>query len=352
LLREALAIRREVLPADHPDIAMSLNNVAFTVEAKGSLSEAEAMFREALDISRRRLGNEHPEVATKLVNVALVLQRQRKWQEAEPSLREAIAIRRKVLGPDHPALANPLDLLADSLSGQGRNEDAVATKREAFAIALRALGEKNRETARLHSNLAWALMAQGAHAEAESIFRKLIQNGSDRQAAANGTTGLAFSLYGLRDYRAAEIAAREALELARQKPTGPSSVSALDVLGATLVAQRRFKEAEPFLREAHDIFRTTTARLRTPWYKPDVDSTLGAALAGLQKFEEAEPLLVSGYEGLRDLPDAPVTHLRTSVERLVAFYTAWGRPEQATVWRNRLSALPAVTPAAGISAVR
>jgi eukaryotic-like serine/threonine-protein kinase len=347
LLREALAIRRDVLPADHPELAMSLNNVAFTVKAKGNLAEAETMFREALEIDRRRLGNEHPEVATKLVNVALVSQDQRKWQEAEAAAREAVAIRRKVLGPDHPALANALDLLANSVGPQGRIAESVAAKREALAIAQRTHGDAHRETARLQNNLAWTLLEANAPAEAEPLFRKalpILKNSPGVGSLPRNTaTGLAFSLYGMGDYRGAEIAARDALALWRERPNDRSVVSALDVLGATLVAQGRFKEAEPLLREAHDIFAQATALPRVPWYKPDVQSALGAALAGLRRFDEAEPLLVAGYEGLRDSPVAPPAHLRVSIERLVSFYVASGRAEQAMVWRTRLNGLTATS---------
>ena len=75
-----------------------------------------------------------------------------------------------------------------------------------------------------------------------------------------------------------------------------------------------------------------------------MESALGAALAGQAKFDEAEPLLVAGYEGLRDLPDAPAGHLRTALERMVTFDVAWGRPDQAVAWRTRLNGLPAPAP--------
>jgi tetratricopeptide (TPR) repeat protein/tRNA A-37 threonylcarbamoyl transferase component Bud32 len=356
LLREALAIRREVLPPDHPEIAVSLNNVAFTVKAKGNLTEAETMFREALDIDRRRLGNDHPEVATKLVNLGLVLNDQRKFQEAEPFAREAVAIRRKVLGADHPSLANALDLLATSVGGQGRSAEAVAAKREALGIAVRLRGETHQETARLQNNLAWTLLEADAPAEAESLFRKAIPILKGAPGAGslplNSATGLAFSLYGLRDYRAAETAGREALALWRQRPNDRSVVSALLVLGATLVAQGRFKEAEPLLREAHEIYVKAGGPGRVLWYRPDVQSGLGAALTGLRRFDEAEPLLIAGYEGLRDAPVAPTAHRRASVERLVTFYAATGRADQAAVWRSRLSGMGAANAAAGSSRPR
>jgi hypothetical protein len=68
-----------------------------------------------------------------------------------------------------------------------------------------------------------------------------------------------------------------------------------------------------------------------------VQSALGAALAGQREFTRAEPLLVAGYEGLRDIPGAPRAHLQAAIERLITFYVASGRPEQAVAWRNRLT---------------
>lgn len=48
----------------------------------------------------------------------------------------------------------------------------------------------------------------------------------------NAATGLAYSLYGLRDYRAAEAAARDAIALWPQ-PRDRSAVSALNALAST-----------------------------------------------------------------------------------------------------------------------
>ena len=309
LLREALAVRREVLPPDQIRTSRCpWNNVAFVVKSKGSLAEAETMFREALDIDRRRLGNEHPEVATKLVNVTLVLQDQRKWQEAEPFAREAVAIRRKVLGPDHPALANALDQ-RQAISVRravGKRRKLPSEKLWPSPCALSGRG--HRETARLQNNLAWALYGNGAHAEAESLFRKALPalrktQGVSAPFTRIASNGLAYALYGLRDYRAAESAARESLALWRQYPNDRSVVGARNVLGASLVAQRRFKEAEPLLREAQDIYAKSTTPIRTHWYRPDMQSTLGAALAGLKEFGEPGPTApfglrrVAGFAG-------------------------------------------------------
>ena len=106
-------------------------------------------------------------------------------------------------------------------------------------------------------------------------------------------------------------------------------------LGNALTGQRRFDEAVIPLRAAHDIFEQT-APIRTPWYRPFVQSSLGAALAGTGDRAEAERLLLAGYEGLRGLPSTPPLQVRAAAERLVAFYVASGRRDEAAAWRNRL----------------
>ncbi len=74
LYREALAIRRESLPAGHPNIALSLNNLAVLLKDQGKLAEAEPLYREALAIQRDAHTPGHPSIATSLGNLA-VLQR-------------------------------------------------------------------------------------------------------------------------------------------------------------------------------------------------------------------------------------------------------------------------------------
>jgi tetratricopeptide (TPR) repeat protein len=340
LLREALAIRKEVLGPNDPQLAVSLNNVGFALQEKRELQEAEAMFREALAIDRRRLGNEHPEVAIKLVNLARLLMAQAKSESAEPLAREAVAIRRKVLGNDHPALVNALDQLAQTLEWRNPGE-SEQHGREALAIARRAFGDVHTETARLEGNLAWRLYRRGAYVEAATLYRSAIAKQRKTVGAEHPWTGvvlngLANTLNGLGDFRAAETTAREAVALYRKQPTNRQVATALLALGNALAGQGRFKDAVPHLREAYDIYEKGALQLQIPWYRPLAQSSLGAALAGIEDRAEAERLLLAGYEGLNGLPSTPPLQIRAAAERLVSFYVAAGRRDEAATWRSRL----------------
>jgi non-specific serine/threonine protein kinase/serine/threonine-protein kinase len=101
--------------------------------------------------------------------------------------------------------------------------------------------------------------------------------------------------------------------------------------------QQRYAEAEAPLREALD--RQEKRSLDT-WERYDCESMLGASLAGQGKYGDAEPLLLSGFQGLSTreatIPESNRVALEQAGERIVLLYEAWGRPEEAADWRNRL----------------
>jgi tetratricopeptide (TPR) repeat protein len=109
-------------------------------------------------------------------------------------------------------------------------------------------------------------------------------------------------------------------------------------LGVNLLQQNKPTEAEKLLREClairekkePDAIRTFNAK-----------SVLGATLLGQKRYAEAESLLVQGYEGMRqrEPPEAPPefkVRLGEAVERLVQLYDAWGKKDKAEEWRKKI----------------
>ena len=167
--------------------------------------------------------------------------------------------------------------------------------------------------------------------------------GAEHSWTGGVLNGLANSLNGLRDFRGAEAAAREAVALYRKQPTDRQIATSLLALGNALAGQGCFKEAVGPLREANDIYDKGASQLRVPWYRPLAQSSLGAALAGTGDPVEAERLLLAGYDGLRGLPSTPPMEIRAAAERLVAFYAAAGRPADAATWKNRVQGVAKVS---------
>jgi hypothetical protein len=69
LLREAVSIQEATLGASHPDLATTLNNLAFVCERTGKLDEAERGYRRAHAIAVASLSPGHPLIATSLTNL-------------------------------------------------------------------------------------------------------------------------------------------------------------------------------------------------------------------------------------------------------------------------------------------
>ena len=105
-MRRALAINEKSFGAEHPKVAIALNNLASLLQATNRLAEAEPLMRRALAIDEKSFGTEHPNVAIRLNNLAQLLQATNRLAEAEPLMRRALAIDEKSYGTEHPNVAN------------------------------------------------------------------------------------------------------------------------------------------------------------------------------------------------------------------------------------------------------
>ena len=68
--RRAVAIRELALGKDHPDVALTLNNLGNVLQAQGSYDEAKAAYARALAIYAQSLGPHHPDAALAAYNLS------------------------------------------------------------------------------------------------------------------------------------------------------------------------------------------------------------------------------------------------------------------------------------------
>src|SRR6185503_8218531 len=69
LLRDAVATQEATLGSSHPDLATTLNNLAFVCERTGKVDEAESGYRRAHAIAVASLSPGHPLIKTSLSNL-------------------------------------------------------------------------------------------------------------------------------------------------------------------------------------------------------------------------------------------------------------------------------------------
>jgi hypothetical protein len=100
---------------------------------------------------------------------------------------------------------------------------------------------------------------------------------------------------------------------------------------------RKFADCETLAREALEIERK---RQPDDWRRFRAESLLGASLAGQKKYSEAEPLLIEGYQGILArkgrMEHFSLYHLERAGEWTFQLYRAWGKPEKAAEWEQRI----------------
>ena len=73
-MRRALTIDEASFGAEHPKVAIRLNNLARLLQATNRLQEAEPLMRRALEVFIGSLGVEHPRSRTVAENYSVLLQ--------------------------------------------------------------------------------------------------------------------------------------------------------------------------------------------------------------------------------------------------------------------------------------
>lgn len=72
LYLRALALFEQALGPDHPQVAMTLGNLALVHQSTGAYAEAIRLLTRANVINEAALGEDHPQMASGLSNLALV----------------------------------------------------------------------------------------------------------------------------------------------------------------------------------------------------------------------------------------------------------------------------------------
>jgi len=126
----------------------SMIDAAQQAAAVGDFDGAERLLRDAAAIQEATLGSEHPDLATTLNNLAFVCERTNKIDDAERNYRRAHAIAVASLGPRHPFVATSIKNLVDFCAAHDIPIWAppAAASTDAHATEADAASEPERET--------------------------------------------------------------------------------------------------------------------------------------------------------------------------------------------------------------
>ncbi len=134
LLKQALEIRLEVLPENHPDLASSLLSLANLESVRHNIAAVKQHVKEALEIYQEQFGSNHYTVAVALNNLANIYLHRGELGEAEHLLRQAHEMLVSSLGSSHPIVATVQANLALVCAAGGRYEEALGLMESSASI--------------------------------------------------------------------------------------------------------------------------------------------------------------------------------------------------------------------------
>jgi CHAT domain-containing protein/Tfp pilus assembly protein PilF len=327
LYARALGIRQKALGAMHPDVAASLNNLGELYFAQAAYAHAEPLFVRALDIREKMLGAMHPDVAESLNDLAVLYWDQGTYTRAEPLFVRALDIREKVLGATHPDVAQSLNNLALLYQDQGAYARAEPLYVRALDIREKVLGATHPDVAISLSNLATIYKDQGMYTQAEPLLVRALniqENtlGAMHPDVATSLSNLAIIYKDQGTYARAESLLVRALDI-REKVLGathPDVAANLNNLARLYQDQGAYARAEPLFLRALDIWK----KIRGPMH-PNVATSLNN-LARLYQdqgaYARAEPLFIRALDIWEKTRGPMHPDVATGLDNLAVLYKA------------------------------
>jgi non-specific serine/threonine protein kinase/serine/threonine-protein kinase len=335
--------------ADQPLVEASIRRVMGRIYVFGGQSALAIQNHErARALLLSNLGRGHPDTLHSTTQLIEALSWSGKSERAIALLEETIPLLKANSGPADVNTLLHTKLLGLLYEQTGKPERVVPLFEDALARMKKTLGPKDPNTLTVMEALAKAYRATGKLDQALPLFQEALQLMKDVGVTRGPTLfeymkNLASAYEAARKHPEAVRLYQELLSLQRQEEAADSPVLAetLASLGNCLLHTGNPEKAEPLLREC-----LTIRQKRQPddWATFDNQSLLGGSLLAQKKYADAEPLLLLGYKGLKQRQaNVPaglrVERLIEALERLVRLYDAWARPDEAAKWRKELEAI-------------
>ncbi|MGI9406215.1 MAG: tetratricopeptide repeat protein [Hyphomicrobiaceae bacterium] len=173
--RKALVAMETAYGPDHPNVAITLDNLGNLYLAQSRYKDAEKFYLRAQATFQKIYGPNHTSTATSLNNLGALYWETRRYPEAASHYKRALDVSEKIHGPKHPSTALVLDNLAGAYQRMKKNADALALRQRALAIFEEAFGDAHPRTSTTLSNLAELYEDVNRSEDAEILYRRSIK---------------------------------------------------------------------------------------------------------------------------------------------------------------------------------
>jgi tetratricopeptide (TPR) repeat protein len=168
-----MTIKEAALGPEHPALAPTLHNLAFTCRRQARYDEADDLYRRATEILEKARGPMSADLAPVLEGHAASNEESGKYEAAEALYRRALSIREGKPAPDK-ALATLLNNLALLLWKAGKPEEAERLSLRSIEVFEALLGLDHPLVADCLFDLASHYEENGRYQEAETCYRRAV----------------------------------------------------------------------------------------------------------------------------------------------------------------------------------
>lgn len=291
-LKDALQIRRKILPEIHTDLADNLNDLGVVSRRSGELEHAQEYYLSALDMKTRLYGAEHSNTVVTMGNLAVLYEKQGRFVLADSLHRQTLKIFTKLYGPEHPLVAYSLNNLGVLLTKRGRFNEAEEFLAKSLFLRKKVLGEHHRLVAMTANNLAVNYKNKGDYPKADSLYKEAISIIATTLSAEHRLVPLyqvnrANTLHLTNSVAEAESLLTNALKTNRKiyGETHWQIARTLQGFGTNELKKQNYAEAERYYKESLEMFIET---LRPEHYRvASVHLNLANLYHKIGKFDKA-----------------------------------------------------------------
>jgi len=300
--RETLGTAARVLGANHRTTLQTEANLASTLDSEGQLAESDRIYRETLALQQRNFGSDDPDTLQTMRGLGWTLTDRGQYVEAEKLYRQLLVIRQRVLGPEDPETLNTMQELGTVLGYEKRNNEAEQILRPTLDTQRRVLGPEHQNTLATINNLGIVLQQEKKYDEAEALYRTAAEVigrtlGPDNRNTLLARLNIAVVKEKTGQFAEAEKIYKDVLNI-QVRTLGrdhPDTALSLYDLAEIYQAQKRYGDAISFYRQALDTNRKSLG----PSHPYTLD-TLYSLTCVLNLNGEHE----SAFRALRELVDA------------------------------------------------
>jgi tetratricopeptide (TPR) repeat protein len=181
---KTLEIEQKTLPSNHPNLAISYNNIGNVYNNMGEYSKALSYYEKALEIYQKSLPPNHPNLATSYNNIGLVYDNMKEYSKALSYYEKDLEISKKTLPPNHPSLATSYNNVGNVYNKMGEYSKAVSYCEKALEISQKTLPPNHPDLATSYNSIGDAYDNMGEYSKALSFHERAVDIGQ-RSLPAN-----------------------------------------------------------------------------------------------------------------------------------------------------------------------